>query len=240
MGYKNLTDQATRIYVQTGMDTTPSDAEQSAIALSRILGQPVGYINNGTEGLLGDLGEYLPDSISKREVLNEFTYRTLNSKGPTVIVLYSAGNEDARKALQVGALYGHKYENLSFLSIASPVSDSTLKTVFGQGGAQYHGQVNDRRDPITYSKTAGVVSIGSFLGGIGYGAAQGCAAGASGMILCCISTGITGAVAGGIPGLAVFLGQKYYHQFEQYIAKPQTQTILFDWLKANPPTNAGN
>jgi len=110
MGYKNFTDQATRIYVQTGMDTTPSDAEQSAIALSRILGQPVGYINNGTEGLPGDFGEYLPNSVSKRDVLNEFTYRTLNSKGPTVIVLYSAGNEDARKALQVGALYGHQYD----------------------------------------------------------------------------------------------------------------------------------
>ena len=63
MGYKNLTDQATRIYVQTGMDTTPSDAEHSAMALNRLLEQPVGYINNGTEGLAGDLGEYLPDTI---------------------------------------------------------------------------------------------------------------------------------------------------------------------------------
>ena len=240
MGYKNLTDQATRIYVQTGMDTKPSDAAQSAIALSSILGQPVGYIHNGTEGLPGDFGEYLPDSVSKKDVLNEFTYRTLDGKGPTLIVLYSAGNEDARKALQLGALYGRQYDNLSFLSIASPVGDSTLKTVFGQGSAQYPGQVNDWKDPITYSKTEGVVSIGSFLGGIGYGAAQGCTAGAGGMLLGCISTGITGAVAGGIPGVAVFLGQKYYHQFEQYIAKPQTQTILFDWLKANPPTNTGN
>ena len=234
MGYKNRTDQATRIYVQTGMDTAPSDAEQRAIALSRILGQPVGYINNGTEGLPGDVGEYLPDSIGKREVPNEFTYRTLNSKGPTVIVLYSGGNEDARKALQVGALYGHRYDNLSLLSIGSPVGDNALQAVASLSGARYLGQVNDWRDPITYSKTAGVVSIASFLGGLGYGAAQGCAAGASGMILGCISTGITGAVAGGIPGLAVFLGQKYYHPFEQYLAKPQTQTILFDWLKANP------
>ena len=234
------------------MDTTPSDAEQSAIALSRILGQPVGYINNGTEGLPGDFGEYLPDSISKREVLNEFTYRTLNSKGPTIIVLYSAGNEDARKALQVGALYGHQYDNLSFLSIASPVSDSTLKTAFGQGGAQYPGQVNDWRDPITYSKTAGVVSIGSFLGGLfgglGYGAVQGCTAGASGGWLGCIFLGVTGGAAGAaaggaagaIPGFAGYQSLKRYHLFEQYIAKPQTQAILFDWLKANPPTNAGN
>ena len=239
MGYKNLSDELTRIYVQTGMDNTRSDADQSAIALSRLLGQPVGYIHNGTEGLVGDLGEYLPDSVSKRDVLNEYTYRTLNSKGPTLIVIHSAGNEDARKALLVGALYGHRYDDLSFLSLGSPVGDSALKAAIGQGNAQYPGQINDWRDPITYSKTAGVVSIGSFLGGIGYGAAQGCTAGASGMILGCISAGITGAVVGGIPGVAVFLGQKYYHQFEQYIAKPQTQTFLFDWLRTNPPVATG-
>jgi len=251
MGYKNLTDQATRIYVQTGMDTAPSDAEQSAIALSKILGQPVGYIHNGTEGLLGDFGEYLPNSVSKREVLNEFTYRTLNSKGSTLIVLYSAGNEDARKALQFGALYGHRYDNLSFLSIASPVGDSSLKTTIGQGNAQYPGQVNDWRDPITYSKTAGVVSIGSFLGGLfgglGYGAVQGCTAGANGGLWGCFfaggagaAAGVTiGAAAGGIPFLAAHLSVKRYHLFEQYIAKPQTQALLFDWLKANPPLATG-
>lgn len=31
MGYKNLTDQATHIYVQTGMDNTRGDAECSAM-----------------------------------------------------------------------------------------------------------------------------------------------------------------------------------------------------------------
>lgn len=235
MGYKNLTDQETRIYVQTGMNNGRSDADQSAIALSKVLGQRVGYINNGTEGLNGDVGEYLPDSVSKKDVLNEYTLRTLDSKGSTLVVLHSAGNEDARKALQVGALYGHQYDNLSFLSVGSPVSDSALKTAIGQGGAQYLGQVNDWRDPITYSKAAEVVSVGSFLGGLGYGEVQGCAAGASGGPLGCLFSGGTGAVVGGIPFVAGYLSLKYYHPFEQYIAKPQTQSIMFDWLTANSP-----
>ena len=246
MGYKNLTDKATRIYVQTGMDNTRGDAEHGAMALSRLLGQPVGYINNGTEGLAGDLGEYLPDTISKKDVLNEYTLRILNSKGPTLIATHSAGNEDLRKALLVGALYDHRYDNLSLLSIGSPVGDNALQAVASQSGARYLGQVNDWRDPITYSKTAGVVSIASFLGGLfgglGYGAVQGCTAGVSGGWLGCIFLGVTGGAAGAavggaagaIPGFAGYQSLKRYHLFEQYIAKPQTQTILFDWLKANP------
>ena len=150
----------------------------------------------------------------------------------------AGGNEDARKALQVGALYGHRYDNLSLLSIGSPVGDNALQAVASQSGARYLGQVNDWRDPITYSKTAGVVSIASFLGGLGYGAAQGCAAGAIGGPQGCFFAGgagaAVGAAVGGIPFVASYLGLKSYHPFEQYLAKPQTQTILFDWLKANP------
>ena len=175
-------------------------------------------------------------------MLNEYTLRILNSKGPTLIATHSAGNEDLRKALLVGALYDHRYDNLSLLSIGSPVGDNALQAVASQSGARYLGQVNDWRDPITYSKTAGIVSIGSFLGGLfgglGYGAVQGCTAGVSGGWLGCIFLGVTGAAVGGaagaIPGFAGYLSLKSYHPFEQYLAKPQTQTILFDWLKANP------
>ena len=99
-------------------------------------------------------------------MLNEYTLRILNSKGPTLIATHSAGNEDLRKALLVGALYDHRYDNLSLLSIGSPVGDNALQAVASQSGARYLGQVNDWRDPITYSKTAGVVSIASFLGGL--------------------------------------------------------------------------
>ena len=67
MGYKNLSDQNTRIYVQTGMDNKPEDAIKSAQTLSTLLKQPVGYINNSTDGLIGDVGEYLPNTLSKKD-----------------------------------------------------------------------------------------------------------------------------------------------------------------------------
>ena len=236
MGYKNLTDQNTRIYVQTGVDNTRTDAGKSAETLSQILKQPTGYINNGTEGLASDVGEYLPNSLSKKDVLNEYTLRSLDAKGPTLIVTHSAGNEDARKALQAGALYGHQYNNLSFVSVGSPVGASTLKAATAQGGAQFLGQVNDWRDPVTYSKT--------FLSTLGTTGAVG-AVGAGQSALIGASTGPWGllAIGGGIAtGTILSLG-KYgvttYHPLEQYLAKPPVQSILFDWTKANLPVGAG-
>ena len=235
MGYLKLFDEQTRIYVQTGMDNARVDAAASAQALGALLAQPVGYINNGTEGLSDDVGVYLTSSLGLKDVLNEYTLRTLDAKGPTLIVLHSAGNEDARKALLAGSLYDHRYANLSFVSLASPVGSSAMQAAVTQGQATYLGQVADWRDPVTYSKTAGTISIGSFVGGLSYGAVQGCFYGPLG----CISGSISGAVVGGIPGALTFLGLTTYHSFEQYIAKPQTRSILFDWLRANSLASVG-
>ncbi len=83
MGYVNIDGQA-RVFVQTGMDNTRQDASVSAQALSKTLGGVgTGYINNGTEGLGGDVGEYLSNSPSPRDVINEYTDRALNTQGPT-------------------------------------------------------------------------------------------------------------------------------------------------------------
>lgn len=72
MGYVNIDGKA-RVFVQTGMKTTTQDAGVSAQTLSKVLGGvSTGYINNGTEGLTGDVGEYLPNSLSKKDVLNEY------------------------------------------------------------------------------------------------------------------------------------------------------------------------
>ena len=235
MGDLNLSDEQTRIYVQTGIDNARVDAAASAQALGALLAQPVGYINNGTEGLSDDVGEYLPSSLGLKDVLNEYTLRTLDAKGPTLIVLHSAGNEDARKALLAGSLYDHRYANLSFVSLASPVGSRAMQAAVTQGQAAYLDQVADWRDPVTYSKTAGTAILGSLLGSTGYGALQGCAYGLFG----CVSGGATGAFFGAIPGLLGHFGLINYHPFEQYIAKPQTRSILFDWLRANSLASVG-
>lgn len=215
------------------------DAAKSAQFLRELLKQPTGYLNNATDGLAGDVGEYLPNSLAKKDVLNEYTYRTLNEKGPTLIVLHSAGNEDAKKALAAGALYGHEYNNLSFVSLGSPVSDRAMKNSVTGASASYLGQVNDWRDPLTYSKTASVVTVGTGVAGLGagiwagasYGAGMGSGLGPLGAIF----GGAVGGAVGVIPGGAGLYGLQKYHPFEQYIGKPQSQAILFDWLKNNPP-----
>jgi len=216
--------------VQTGINTTRADAGKSAQALSDLLKQPVGYINNGTEGLSGDVSKYLPDTLRKEDVLNEYTYRTLDAKGPTLIALHSAGNEDARKALLAGALYGHQYPNLSFVSLASPVSDNTLRSTTSQAGAPYSGQVNDWRDPVTNPKlwVAGTATLA--VGGLVAGVALAPATGGSSLY------GYFSALIGGGIGVGSI---NAYHPFERYIAKPQVQNIMFDWLKANPSVPVG-
>lgn len=226
MGYVNINAQA-RVFVQTGMRTTPEDAAINAQALSKVLGGvSTGYINNGTDGLVGDVGEFLPNSLSKKDVLNEYTYRTLNAQGPTLIATHSAGNEDARKALQAGAMYGHSYDNLSFISMGSPVSSSVMQNSVTNAGATYLGQVSDWRDPVTYSKTAATVGGGGFLaGGILF---------VTGIFTAnpaLLYTG--GSMAAGAAGAAGY-GIQNIHPFQQYIAKPQSQSIMFDWLKSNP------
>lgn len=230
MGYLNLTNKVTRFYVQTGMDNNPADAEKSARLLGEIMRMPTGYLNNDTDGVPGDVGEYLPNTLALKDVLNEYTYRTLDTHGPVLILTHSAGNEDARKALQAGALYGHQYRNLSFLSLGSPVGAQAMQSAVEQGGARFIGQVNDWRDPVTYSKTAGTVAVGSFLGGIGYGAVQGCASGVGGGWLGCILFGVAGGVAGGVPGIAGAVGLSKYHPFSSYAAKPEVQERMRSWL----------
>jgi filamentous hemagglutinin len=229
MGYVNINGQA-RVFVQTGMDNTRQDAGMSAQALSNTLGGVnAGYINNGTEGLQSDVGEYLPNSLSKKDVLNEYTYRTLNTQGPTLIVTHSAGNEDARKALQAGAMYGHTYDNLSFVSMGSPVSNSAMRQTVTGSGANYLGQVNDWRDPVTNPKLWVAGTAAALVGGAAAGVALAPATGGGSLY-----TYFTALVGGGVGGGVGVYGLQKYHPLQNYIAKPQSQSIMFDWLKNNP------
>lgn len=230
MGCANVTGN-TRVLVQTRMSVMSKNARESAELLSRTLRANAGYINNETDGIAGLVGGYLPNSRTEKDVLNEYTYRTLNAQGATLIITHGAGNEDARKALQVGVLYGHSYENLSFFSVGSPVPSSVLEKAVTRAGGTYMGQVNDWWDPMTYSKTAGTAVVGSFVGGLVLGAVQGCAECASTGLLGCISWAAAGAAPGAAAGVMSVLGLGSFHPFQQYLAKPKVQSIMFDWLK---------
>ncbi len=146
--------------------------------------------------------------------------------------MHSAGNEDARKALQAGALYGRSYDNLSFFSLGSPVSSSVMQQSVIGAGANYLGQVNDWRDPVTYGKLflSSLVASGS-VGAIGAGQSvlAGSAAGPWGWMAIGGGTAISGLLGAGKYGVQT------YHPLQQYLAKPQARSIMFDWLKNNPP-----
>ncbi|MEN9625521.1 MAG: hypothetical protein RJB17_2316, partial [Pseudomonadota bacterium] len=233
MGYVNIDGKA-RVFVQTGMDNTRQDAGVSAQTLSKVLGGvSTGYINNGTEGLNGDVGEYLPNSLSKKDVLNEYTYRTLNAQGPTLVVTHSAGNEDAKKALQAGAMYGKTYENLSFVSVGSPVGGSVMRQSVTSGGANYLGQVNDWRDPVTNPKLWVLGTGAALVGGGALGVALAPVTG-GGSLYTYGAVLMGGGLSGGLSGGAIVYGIGNYHALDKYIAKPQSQSIMFDWLKNYP------
>ena len=231
MGYLNLDGKDTRIYVQTGMQTKPDDALKNAQALSQIMREPVGAIVNSTQGLGKDIEEYLPKAPSLKDALNEYTYQVLNAQGDKLVVLHSAGNEDAKKALQLGQSLGHQYGSLSFVSLGSPLSNSVMRHSVTQPGATYLGQVNDWRDPVTFSglflTSVGVSGAVGALGTIG--AAQailvGAAAGPAGWMAIGGS-----ATAAGLVGLGK-LAVDAYHPLDNYITKPQAQSILFNWAR---------
>ena len=232
MGYLNLDGKDTRIYVQTGMQTKPDDALKNAQALSQILGEPVGAIINSTQGLGKDIEEYLPKAPSLKDALNEYTYQVLNAQGDKLVVLHSAGNEDAKKALQLGQSLGHQYGSLSFVSLGSPLSNSVMRHSVTQPGATYLGQVNDWRDPVTHPAlwVAGTatMAVGGLVAGVALAPATG------GTSLYAYFSALVGVSIVGIGGGAGLHSLNNYHPFDKYITKPQAQSILFDWAKKNP------
>jgi filamentous hemagglutinin len=228
MGYINTDDKNTRIYVQTGMQTKPEDALKNAQSLSKVVGEPVGVIVNSTQGLDKDVQEFLPKAPSIKDALNEYTYQTLNKQGDKLVVMHSAGNEDAKKALQLGQQLGHQYSNLSFVSLGSPVSNSIMRQNVTQTQAQYLGQVNDWRDPVTNPTLWVTGSAALLAGGAAAGVALAPATGGT-SLYAYGSALMGGGLGGGLGGGAIVYGINNIHLMEKYIAKPQTQSIMFNW-----------
>jgi filamentous hemagglutinin len=228
MGYLNIDNRSTTVYVETGMKTTMSDAIQNAQKAEGVLRIPVGAIVNGTQGLGGDIDKFLPNNATLTDALNEYTYRTLNDKGPTLIVTHSAGNNDATKTMQLGTQLGNRYPNLSFLSLASPISSSVMQTAVSNVGASFLGQVNDWRDPVTSPKLWVLGTAGMLVGGAAAGVAFAPATGGGSLY-----SYFTALIGGGVGGGAGVYGIENIHPFANYIAKPTSQSIMFDWMKKN-------
>ena len=107
--------------------------------ISAITGTAVGMIVNDTHGIEGDTAEYLKLPLLTKDVLNEYTYRKLDQSGvPILIVMHSAGNNDALQALKIGSVYDHQYPNLNFYSLGSPIGSNTLDEIIRDGRKKLH------------------------------------------------------------------------------------------------------
>ena len=234
MGYLKVDDQETRIYIEDGMDFPLQKIIKNAKILQALVGKPVGAIVQGTQGLSDGARVPLLQASMDADALNEYTYRSLNDQGATLIVTHGAGNNDAVKAMQLGKQLGHQYPNLSLLSLGSPLSDRKMQVASSDAGVNYLGQVNDWRDPVTHPKLwvlgTGVAGVGGLAAGIAAAPNTG-----GGSLIAYIS-----AFSGGSFGFGVGLGMgsglgvlaiNKYHAMSNYFSKPKSQSIMFDWIK---------
>jgi hypothetical protein len=243
MNYVIKEGEDTMIYYQNGMKNEQEIAKETSTLLRDITGQSVGLIHNDTDGLVGDVVEYIPEGYTTKDVLNAKVLEDISKNGEAknLVVAFSAGNEDANKALGVLALEGRTLENkVEIMSVGSPVSKSELEKNAKNVGVTVVGQYNDWKDPVTNAKTWGtsVVAVGL----------AGAIVGVSSVGLTSAATGIetffnlTLTGAAGAAGAAVLAGiGKYnlgkYHSLERYM-NDDVQGIKVDlqeWVKKNRP-----
>ncbi len=223
MAYVTKPGTNPRIWFANGVDNTTQQAWDSAQKIAAITQQDVGLIHNGTQGTAADIGEYLPKSFTMKDALNEYTYRSINSQGPSLVVLHSAGNEDYYKAMRLGALQGYSYPHISVVSLGSPVGSNKLGKAIDSVQSKMIGQVNSLKDPVTYIKTTVGVAIGATLVGGVYGCGYGISLGLPGCFLGAL-TGV-GAGAGVVGGLG-FYGAKSYHPVDSYLKRSDVVHLL--------------
>ena len=93
----------------------------------------------------------------------------------------------------------------------------------------YLGQVNDWRDPVTHSKTWVVGTAALTVGGAVAGVALAPVTGGGSL-----SAYFMALASGGVGAGAGLFSIEIFHGLDKYLAKPKSQSILFEWLKANP------
>ncbi|NDC83640.1 hypothetical protein EB093_08285, partial [bacterium] len=163
------------IYYVNGMQNTAKDARHGAEILSDLTGQKVEVLHNETGGLVSDVAEY-SKGLTLKDAINTEALQNVAKNGDekNLVVMFSAGNEDMNKAMQVLALQGGSLENkVDFVSVGSPVGKSDLEKSAGAVDAKIIGQYNTWKDPVTHSKTVGTAVVGLFALGTVLGATEG-------------------------------------------------------------------
>ena len=251
------------IYYQNGMDNSELESKEGAAYLGRKLGLKegeVGVFSNKTQGRVEDFKEYCAP-LGMKDVLNAYEYERISKmSGPEerhLIVAFSAGNEDAYKAMQVLNLEKRNLGgNIDFMSVGSPIGKEELSKAAEKVGGKLIGQYNNWKDPVTHPKTwiTGTLALG--VAGLVGGTAAGTAVvallpesfAASSAVAASTSLGryfsglmkigTVGAGLGaglGAGGGVGWLNLNKYHSFEKYLERDVKgiQEALKDWKEKN-------
>jgi filamentous hemagglutinin len=149
MDYNNI-DKDTKIVYINGMDNPYKDASASQNMIQKDFpNAKVGLINNETgknTGVLDDIFEWVPNSLTKKDVLNAHKLQELSPD--TIVVTHSAGNEDIYKANQVNKLVNAQTP-YKLISVGSPKSKTDLENSASKVGAKVITQINHQNDHVT-------------------------------------------------------------------------------------------
>jgi hypothetical protein len=238
------------------MMNNAKSANEIGQLLEKNLGIPVGLIINSTGGA-DDVTEFLPNQLYLKDALNGEVYQQIVANNPNtknLVIMHSAGNEDATKAAAALNLNQVNLSNqIDFISVGSPKSIKQLEAALSPVGGNLVGQYNSLLDPVTQSKAWVVGSSSLFIGGLVAGATYGASVGAANGITP-TATGLeaffakgvflTKVAAGGAAGGAAGFGSGLYllnnnHPFVNYFNKDfkGLQSDIKSWSAANPPVN---
>jgi len=251
----SVTDDMTKIFFQNGWDNDYKSAAKSAALIEQVTGQKVGIIVNSTNPKLsigGDLLEYLPSSLYLKDVLNGEVYQQIASdtNGRNVVIMHSAGNEDAIKSAKILKLSNANLNgNIDFISVGSPRSLNDLKSALAPVGGNVTKQYNNWKDPVThpYLWGTGIAGVG-IVGGIATYEAMSAAGvlsltNVSGTALETFTNLVLKGAATVAPVAAGAAGATKYqlgiqHPFEAYFNKDfkGLQTDIKNWSIKNPPS----
>jgi hypothetical protein len=171
-------EEGEMIYYQNGMKNDEKGAKEGAELLKALTGQEIGIINNQTQGLAGDVKEYF-NGLTMKDVLNAKVYEDIANNGEhNTVIMFSAGNKDGIKALEVLALEGRSLGGkVEFISVGSPVGQKALENAASKVDGKVIGQYNDWKDPVTNPSiwVGGTLALATtgFVGGIVGGGAIG-------------------------------------------------------------------
>ncbi len=230
MSYENINAKTSIVFIN-GMRNTLEDARNSANLIQRdFLNKQVGIVNNATRGLVNDVLEYNPNTLSVTDFIIANQIQKLSPN--TIYTAHSAANKDIINANFLNATTNTETK-YKLISVGSPIAESELRESTNAVGAELVRQVNHPYDPVSGILNSGEkesfansafknARLTGAMAGTTLGSSIG---GAFGLIPGMVIGGAIGGIVGGAAiGLGVSaLRLEKYHSFESYYNNPEFQ-----------------